>query len=137
MQVTFDAADPDRLARFWAEALPGYQLQAPPPGFDSWDAFLAANDVPPEHRNDASAIVGDGPRVFFQKVPEPKSAKNRVHLDLQSGGGPSVPLEEQKARIRAEVERLEALGASVVEDNAEMGVAWTVMTDPEGNEFCV
>jgi hypothetical protein len=140
MQVTFDAADPDRLARFWAEALPGYQLQPPPPGFDSWDAFLAANDVPPEHRNDASAIVAldsSGPRVFFQKVAEAKSAKNRVHLDLQSGGGPSVPLEEQQARIRTEVERLVALGASVVGDKAELGVAWTVMTDPEGNEFCV
>jgi hypothetical protein len=137
MQVTFDATDPDALARFWAEALPGYQLQPPPPGFDSWDAFLADNGVPPEHRNDASAIVGDGPRVFFQKVPEAKSAKNRVHLDLQAGGGPSVPLDEQRTRIQAEVARLEALGATVVGHNAEMGVAWTVMTDPEGNEFCV
>jgi Glyoxalase-like domain len=136
VQVTFDAADPAALAAFWAQALPGYQLQPPPPGFESWDAFLEANGVPEERRNDASAIVGDGPRLFFQRVPEPKSSKNRVHLDLQSGGGPSVPLDEQRARVAKEVERLTALGATVVEEHAELGVAWTVMTDPEGNEFC-
>jgi hypothetical protein len=136
MQIAIDCADPARLAEFWAAALPGYQVQPPPPGFDSWDAFLDANDVPPEHRNDASAVVGDGPRVFFQKVPEPKTGKNRVHLDLHAGGGPSVPLDEQRERIRAEVARLQALGASLVEERAGLGVAWAVMTDPEGNEFC-
>ena len=136
MQITFDCADPAALSAFWADALPGYQLQPPPAGFDSWDAFLESNGVPLEHRNDASAIVGDGPRVYFQKVPEPKAAKNRVHLDLHSGGGPSVPLEEQQARIATEVERLTALGATVVGQHAELGVAWTVMLDPEGNEFC-
>jgi hypothetical protein len=136
VQITFDCADPAALSAFWAQALPGYQLQPPPPGFDSWDAFLAANGVPEERRNDASAIVGDGPRLFFQKVPEPKTAKNRMHIDLQSGGGPSVPLDEQRARIAKEVERLQALGATVVEENAELGVAWTVLRDPEGNEFC-
>jgi hypothetical protein len=136
VQVAIDCADPASLAAFWAQALPGYQLQPPPPGFQSWDAFLDAQGVPPEHRNDASAIVGDGPRVFFQKVPEPKAGKNRVHLDLQSGGGPSVPLDEQRARIASEVERLRALGATVVEEHAGLGVAWTVMRDPEGNEFC-
>jgi len=136
MQITFDCADPAALSAFWAEALPGYALQAPPPGFDSWDAFLEAQGVPPEHRNDASAIVGDGPRVYFQKVPEPKTAKSRVHLDLQAGGGPSVPIEEQRARIAENVRRLQALGATVVDEHAELGVAWTIMTDPEGNEFC-
>jgi hypothetical protein len=136
VQIAFDCADPAKLAAFWAEALPGYSLQAPPPGFASWDAFLEAQSVPPEHRNDASAIVGDGPRLFFQKVPEPKTGKNRVHVDLHAGGGPSVPIEEQQARIAKEVERLTALGAAVVESHVELGVAWTVMTDPEGNEFC-
>jgi hypothetical protein len=136
VQIAIDCADPARLAEFWAAALPGYQVQPPPPGFDSWDAFLDANDVSPEHRNDASAVVGDGPRLFFQKVPEPKTGKNRVHLDLHAGGGPSVPLDEQRARIRAEVARLQALGASLVEERAGLGVAWAVMTDPEGNEFC-
>lgn len=136
MQIAFDAADPRALAEFWAQALPGYALQPPPPGFESWDAFLEANGVPPEHRNDASALVGDGPRLFFQKVPEPKTAKNRVHLDLQAGGGPAVPLAEQRRRIGAEVERLQALGATLVEHREGLGVAWAVLTDPEGNEFC-
>jgi hypothetical protein len=136
VQITFDCADPAALSAFWAAALPGYQLQPPPPGFDSWDAFLEANGVPEANRNDASAIVGDGPRVYFQKVPEPKAAKNRMHIDLQTGGGPSVPLEEQQARIAKEVERLEGLGATVVGQHAELGVAWTVLRDPEGNEFC-
>ena len=70
-QVTFDAADPAALAAFWAEVL-GYQVQEPPPGFDSWDAALEAWGVPPERRNDASAVVdpdGAGPRVFIQRVP--------------------------------------------------------------------
>ncbi len=136
MQIAFDCADPAKLAAFWAAALPGYSLQEPPAGFETWGAFLEAQHVPKEEWNSRSALVGDGPRLFFQRVPEPKSAKNRVHLDLHSGGGPSVPLAEQQARIAQEVARLGALGATVVEEHAEMGVAWTVMLDPEGNEFC-
>ena len=136
MQVTFDCADPDALARFWAAVLPGYVVQPPPPGFDTWEAFLAAQQVPRELWNSRSAIVGDGPRLFFQQVPEPKSVKNRVHLDLHAGGGPGVPVEEQRAKVRAEVERLTALGATYVEECEEMGVVWAVLTDPEGNEFC-
>ena len=66
MQVTFDCADPGAQALFWAEAL-GYVLQPPPPGFDSWDAALDAWGVPPEARNDRSALLdpdGAGPRLF-------------------------------------------------------------------------
>jgi heme oxygenase len=74
--------------------------------------------------------------MLFMKVPEAKTVKNRVHLDLQSGGGPEVPLEEQQRKVRAEVTRLQALGAALVEERSEMGVTWAVMTDPEGNEFC-
>jgi hypothetical protein len=136
MQVVIDCADPGRLAQFWAQALPGYALQPAPPGFDSWEAFLEAQQVPKEAWNSRSAIVGDGPRLFFQQVPEPKTVKNRVHLDLHAGGGPSVPVEEQRAKVRAAVARLEAVGASFVEEREEMGVVWAVMTDPEGNEFC-
>jgi len=136
MQVAFDCADPGALAQFWLQALPGYQLQPPPPGFDSWEAFLEAQSVPREQWNSRSAIVGDGPRLFFQQVPEPKTAKNRVHLDLHAGGGPSVAIDEQRTNVRAEVERLTALGATLVEEHEEMGVVWAVMTDPEGNEFC-
>ncbi len=62
--------------------------------------------------------------------------KNRVHLDLLAGGGPSVPLDEQRARVASAVARLESLGATRVEEHTELGVHWVVMRDPEGNEFC-
>ncbi|MEO7236857.1 MAG: VOC family protein, partial [Lapillicoccus sp.] len=136
-QVTFDSADPAALAAFWAEAV-HYVLAPPPKGFDSWDAALDAWGVPTDHRNDRSALVdpeGVGPRIFFQKVPEPKTVKNRVHVDLLAGGGPSVPLDEQRGRVAAQVARLESLGATRVDDHADLGVHWAVMRDPEGNEF--
>ena len=87
IQITLDAADPDALARFWAETL-GYKLQDPPSGFDSWDEFLEANNLG-HLRGNASAIVdpeGARPRLFFQRVPEGKTAKNRVHLDINLVG---------------------------------------------------
>ena len=86
IQVTFDCADPGALAEFWAEAL-GYQVQGPPPGFDSWPAALTAWGVPEDQWNSKSAIIdpdGEGPRIFFQRVPEGKTVKNRVHLDVRS-----------------------------------------------------
>jgi len=138
LQVVLDAADPGATAEFWAAAL-GYIVQPPPPGFDSWPDFLREIGVPEDQWDSRSAVVdpdGKGPRIFIQKVPEPKTVKNRVHLDLLAGGGPSVPLEEQRERVRASVERLRALGAGFVEEREELGVVWAVMTDPEGNEFC-
>jgi hypothetical protein len=87
----------------------------------------------------ASAIVdpaGVGPRVFFQRVPEPKTVKNRVHLDLHSGGGPDVPIEVRRARTEDAAARLAKLGATRVEAREQLGVYWVVMRDPEGNEFC-
>lgn len=72
IQVTFDCAVPARLAEFWAHALGG-AVPNPPDGSDSWDAFLEARGVPPERRNDASAVQdpdGVTPRIFFQRVPE-------------------------------------------------------------------
>jgi hypothetical protein len=101
IQVTFDCADPARLAAFWATTL-GYQLQAPPPGYDSWDAFLEAHGVPPEARNDKSAVVdpaGAGPRLFFQRVPEGKAGKNRVHLDVTVSGGLGASPEERRRDV--------------------------------------
>ena len=137
VQVVFDCADPDRMARFWATAL-GYALDDPPEGFETWDAFLDSIDVPPEHRNDASAISDPekaGPRIYFQRVPEPKAVKNRVHLDLNVGGGRTAPLEERKRRIAAEADRLHEAGATRVgefESDHEYHVG---MQDVEGNEF--
>ena len=140
IQVVVDAVDPAALSAFWASALAerGYAVPAPPGDFPDWPAFLRANDVPEERFNDASAIEAEGqPRIFFQRVPEPKTVKNRVHIDLLAGGGPSVPLDEQRERVAAEVARLETLGATRLEDHADLGVHWAVMRDPEGNEFCV
>lgn len=139
-QVVFDAASPERLASFWAAAL-GYRLQPPPEGFADWESFLAAAGVPESEWDSASAIVdpeGSRPRVFFQRVPEGKVAKNRVHLDLNVGGGQATPLAERKARVDAEVERLKGLGATDRRGAMEQrGEYWVRMNDPEGNEFCV
>ena len=139
-QVTFDCADPNALAGFWREVL-GYTFDAPPQGFDSWDAALEALGVPPERRNDASAISdpeGRGPRLFFQKVPEGKTAKNRVHLDVRSA--PGLEGDDRMAALESECERLVALGASRVsrhEPALPMSGGFIVMTDPEGHEFCL
>ena len=138
-QVTIDCADPDRLARFWAAVL-GYKIQDPPPGYDSWQAFLRAQGVPESEWNSASAIVdpeGKGTRIFFQRVPEPKTSKNRVHLDVNVGGGRGAPEAERLARVRAEADRLEALGATRVRETEKLGEFWIVMLDPEGNELCL
>ena len=139
IQVTFDCADPAALSKFWAETL-HYQLQPPPEGFDTWEAALESWGVPKEDYNSASAVIdpdGKGPRLFFQRVPEPKSVKNRVHLDLHVSAGPGASAEERKADIEPETERLIALGAERVEARQERGEYFVVMRDPEGNEFCV
>lgn len=139
-QVTFDCADPDRAARFWAAAL-GYRMPDPPAGHATWQDWLRARGVPEEDWNSASALEdpeGVRPRIFFQRVPEGKVAKNRMHFDLNVGGGRSVPLEERRARIAAEVARLKALGADdhrgAMQQDDEY---WVRMNDPEGNEFCL
>jgi catechol 2,3-dioxygenase-like lactoylglutathione lyase family enzyme len=139
VQITFDTHDPDRIARFWADLL-GYQIPPPPPGFDSWPAFLAEQGVPESEWDSASAIEdpdGAGPRLFFQKVPEEKVVKNRVHLDVNVGGPRGTPDEERRANVAAAIDRAVAAGAAVVEERARFGDHWVVMQDPEGNEFCL
>jgi hypothetical protein len=138
-QVVFDCADPDRLAKFWAAAL-GYKLQDPPEGHPTWEAFLTAAGVPEEEWNSASAVVdpdGVGSRIYFQRVPEGRMAKNRIHLDLNVGGGPGTPLEERKKQVDAEVKRLSGEGATVLRPVEQRGEYWVVMQDPEANEYCV
>jgi catechol 2,3-dioxygenase-like lactoylglutathione lyase family enzyme len=140
IQVTFDCGDPAALAGFWCEVL-GYVVQSPPPGFDSWEQALEAFGVPPERRNDASAAVdpdGTRPRFFFQRVPEGKTAKNRVHLDVRAA--PGLEGEERMSALEARCEELIALGATRVErhdPSPPMGAGHIVMQDPEGNEFCL
>jgi hypothetical protein len=142
-QVVFDAAEPHALAAFWADAL---QYE-----HEDIDAFVSglvnAGHVPVEytievdgkrrwrslaslrHPDDAVDERGAGAdrRILFQAVPESKTVKNRVHLDLIVG----------PERHDAEVERLVALGASVVGVHDGEEGRWTMMVDPEGNEFDV
>lgn len=140
VQFTFDAADPGGLAAFWAEAL-GYRLMDPPGGFESWEQALDAMGVPPGSRNDASALVdpeGSRPRLFFQKVPERKQVKNRVHLDVRAA--PGLEGDERMAALETEAERLVSHGATRLRRFEPAPPLWTghiVMSDPEGNEFCL
>jgi catechol 2,3-dioxygenase-like lactoylglutathione lyase family enzyme len=111
--VTFDCTDALALARFWAEALAWNVYHDDEP-----EVLLAPSFPPP----------GPGPTMLFIPVPEGRTVKNRVHVDLQ----PSDRTRDE------EVERLLALGATVVEDHrTEDGHGWVWMADPEGNDFCV
>ncbi|HEX6246709.1 MAG TPA: VOC family protein [Nocardioidaceae bacterium] len=141
VQVTFDCADPAALAAFWQDVL-GYAPEPPPAGHDSWDAALEAMGIPPEEWNSRSAChdpSGVGPRLFFQRVPEPKTAKNRVHLDVRAALG--LRGDTRMARLEEEAERLVGLGATRVRrhdpDSSPGEIGFIVMQDPEGNEFCL
>ena len=117
-----DADEPQRLAEFWAVAL-GYVRE---PGFDEPDN---ASIVDPD---------GVGPAIGFLKVPERKTAKNRMHIDVRVAGPGPWDMVERERLIRAEVPRLIAAGASVVrEEFYDDALGHVVMLDPEGNEFCV
>jgi hypothetical protein len=141
VQVTFDCADPGALATFWCAVL-GYQLQPPPPGFDTWDAALDAWAVPADQRNSRSAAVPpdgeDGPRLFFQKVPEGKTAKNRVHLDVRAAPGlEGAARMEQLEKVAEELVGRGARRLNRFEPGQEMSGGFLVLADPEGNEFCL
>ncbi|HEX6417200.1 MAG TPA: VOC family protein [Acidimicrobiales bacterium] len=111
--ITFDCEDALVVARFWSEVL---------------DRPLAPEPEPSSYFASIGGIGHDsagGPAWLFAKVPEPKAAKNRMHVDL-------VADDREK-----EVARLVELGATRGADHDEYGMRWTVMADPEGNEFCV
>ena len=117
-----DAADPQGLATFWAQAL----RYVPEPGFDDLDN---ASIVDPE---------GRGPAIGFLKVPEGKTAKNRVHVDLRVAGEPPWDPHERVRLVRERVSELVAAGATQVREEHYGGeLGHVVMLDPEGNEFCV
>ncbi|MFH7598684.1 VOC family protein [Streptomyces racemochromogenes] len=137
VQITFDCARPERVARFWCEVL-GYVVPPPPAGFADWDAF--DRSLPPERQGSAFACQdpsGVGPRLFFQRVPEGKAVKNRVHLDVRVGTG--LVGEERVAALEAECARLVALGATRVRLLRADGFneSCLLMQDVEGNEFCL
>ncbi|GAA3541663.1 hypothetical protein AFL01nite_25230 [Aeromicrobium flavum] len=148
VQITFDAHDPPALADFWAAVL-GYHVP-PPPGvtlppeadpWQAWDEFLEAIQVPEELRRAKAAIEdpqGSGPRLFFQRVPEDKVAKNRVHLDVRVA--PALDGEARMTALESACERLVPLGATRVrrvEPDPPLESGFIVMQDPEGNEFCL
>jgi hypothetical protein len=134
-QVTFDAADPHSLAAFWANAL-GIEVED---HSEFVDQLVADGRMPAADRiilngrsafRDVSAcrdLQGVEPRFFFQKVPESKIAKNRVHIDIHA----------EPDRKANEVARLTALGAELISTHHDRGPLTYVMRDPEGNEFCV
>lgn len=144
-QLAVDCADPQRLVPFWAEAL-DYELQAPPDGFAGWNAYWRSVGVP-EHELDDGSDTGDrlvdptgaGPNLWFQRVPEGKVIKNRLHVDLKVTAGRSVPLETRTRQVEAEAARLEGLGATRLTVLSQEGLDHyaIVLQDPEGNEFCV
>ena len=148
VQITFDAHDPQALSSFWRDVLS--YVHPAPPGVDlaegadplaAWAEFLDRLGVPEEERNTRSAIEdpdGHGPRIFFQRVPEGKVAKNRVHLDVRAA--PGLQGEQRMAALEAECDRLVALGATRIrrhEPEPPMSAGFIVMADPEGNEFCL
>jgi len=131
-QLTIDAREPHPLADFWAGA-----LRAEVEDNEELIATVLAKGWAREsdtlmHRgkrywNTLVAVRGAGPRILLQRVPEAKTVKNRLHLDLNVG----------EENIRAEVDRLVALGATEGREFREASGHWIVMSDPEGNEFCV
>jgi predicted enzyme related to lactoylglutathione lyase len=111
LNVTFDCANPGSVARFWS-AVTGWTLHE--------------EDLQPGHQEySVGPPAEDGIRLYFVGVPEPKTIKNRIHLDL-------IPPGDQQQ----EIARLVELGASVADSQPD-GVGWIVLADPEGNEFCL
>lgn len=138
--LTIDCAQPARLAGFWALAL-GYVPSPPPVGFGSWEEWFAHYGVP-EEEWDQGASLSDpdemGPSLSFLQVPESKVVKNRLHLDVQVGGGRNTPWEVRWPRVIEAVARLTAAGATVIRQDELQGKPdHVVMADPEGNEFDV
>jgi hypothetical protein len=130
-QITIDCTDANVMSRFWSAAL-GYVEEPPPAGYLSWEDFLRANGIPTPPPGSISAIVDPesiGPRILFLRVPEPKTVKNRVHLDIRTGRAD----DDKTAKIKELVRH----GATEIRRVDEHGGWWMVMSDPEGNEFCV
>ena len=128
VQITFDCAEPASLARFWATVL-GY----PPPDIDGTHAVLQALGQAEAELGNWYRIEdpnGRGPRLAFQRVPEPKVSKNRLHLDVK-------PLDETVGALDREVERLLGLGATHLRRVTDEAGTFVILQDPEGNEFCV
>jgi hypothetical protein len=136
LQVAVDCADPDRLATFWATAL-GYVIDTPPAGCASWQDFSQLAGGVNESWSAVVDPAGAGPRVLFHRVPEPKAGKNRVHLDVRVSAAGKVPAETRRRQVDAEVARLQTLGGIHLRTEEDEHDYFAVMSDPEGNEFCI
>lgn len=141
-QITIDANDPARLARFWSAAL-GYRPQVPTePSTPWWDHYrgrLGDDDAFTDRLFDPD---GRRPPIWFQQVPESKAGKNRLHLDLYPTERDDRLSQARRVEVvDATVDELVALGATVVrrdrDDDPDDPFFYVVMQDPEGNEFCV
>jgi hypothetical protein len=134
VDLTMDCADPNTLAEFWKLAV-GYVDEPPPAPFATRADWLASFEDLPDDGMGAAWLTdpaGVAPRLCLLQVPEPKTAKNRLHMDLRvSGDGPAG---QRWREVSAEVQRLVTAGASVI---AEFAPHHVVLADPEGNEFCV
>ena len=139
-QLVIDCADPELMVRFWAAAL-GYEVEPPPPGFATWDDWRRDIGLPESYLGTgADSIIdpaGGGPRIWFHALPDTKTVKNRLHLDIHASGGRDLPLEARRERVEAEARRLCNLGATQTVVMATEGVDHYAvgMRDPEGNEF--
>lgn len=146
IQITIDCRDPRVLVPFWC-ALLGYQPEEPPDGATSWLAYWRSLGIPPEELMglDADTVdsivdpLGARPRIWFQVVPEGKTVKNRVHLDIDVTNRRSLPLAERRLEVTAAVDSAVAMGARVLRTLEPEGADYyaVVMADPEGNEFCL
>ena len=135
VQIAVDCADPHPLNEFWAAAM-GYEVEIHE---DMIRGFLESGEATEADTTEFQGRLvwaiaaacrdpeGRGPRLLFQQVPEPKTVKDRIHLDLQFGP-------DRKA---AEVERLLGLGATFLWEGQQGPHSWVTLADPEGNEFCV
>lgn len=132
--LTFDCADAVRLAAFWKFAL-GYEDSPPPPPYTSIQEWLAALGEPDTSPEDGAWLrdpSGVGHSLSILRVPEPKVAKNRLHIDVRASAG--LGPEERWAAVTAKAAELTKAGATTLWEDVGHHV---VMADPEGNEFCV
>jgi catechol 2,3-dioxygenase-like lactoylglutathione lyase family enzyme len=133
IDLTLDCANAPLLAEFWKLAL-GYEDEPPPAPYKTREEWLAQWDLPDDDGDGAwlHDPAGVGPRLSILEVPEPKTAKNRLHIDIRVAGEGTT--QERWAQVEAAVERLTAAGGTVLRKDEGHHV---VMGDPEGNEFCV
>jgi hypothetical protein len=143
LQITIDCHDPGPLVSFWALAL-DYEPRPAPPGFATWREWYVSVGVPEDELGEGDCLdrlqdpKGVGPSIWFQPVPEQKSVKNRVHLDVYVTRGRDQPIEERAPLVDAKVAQLVAAGATRLPLIADTEGQYAVtLQDPEGNEFCI